>query len=169
MTTTKRLGTFPVNALAIAVALSVSAPAFAITFNIGEVEGQFDSSLSVGASWGLNDADKDLISNNKLGGRGYTATGDDGRLNFKKGDTFSKIFKGVHDLELKYQDFGAFVRGNIGMTLSSKTKAVSLRKFPSTTAKRALNLQVHKFSMRLFTTTTQWLICRALCDSGVKS
>src|SRR3546814_7982622 len=37
--------------------------------------------------------------------------GDDGRLNFKKGETFSKIFKGLHDLELKYGDTGVFVRG----------------------------------------------------------
>ncbi len=30
---------------------------------------------------------------------------------FKKGETFSKIFKGIHDLELKYGDTGAFFRG----------------------------------------------------------
>ncbi|MDX8091966.1 DUF1302 family protein [Escherichia coli] len=32
-------------------------------------------------------------------------------MNFKKGETFSKIFKGIHDLELKYGDSGVFVRG----------------------------------------------------------
>jgi hypothetical protein len=32
-------------------------------------------------------------------------------LNFKKGETFSKIFKGIHDLELRYGDTGVFVRG----------------------------------------------------------
>ena len=32
-------------------------------------------------------------------------------MNFKKGETFSKIFKGLHDLELKYGDTGVFVRG----------------------------------------------------------
>src|SRR3546814_18136722 len=37
--------------------------------------------------------------------------GDDWRLNFKKGETCSKIFKGLHDLELKYGDTGVFVRG----------------------------------------------------------
>ena len=45
------------------------------------------------------------------GGTGQSSTGDDGRLNFKKGETFSKIFKGIHDLELKYGDTGVFVRG----------------------------------------------------------
>ncbi len=32
-------------------------------------------------------------------------------MNFKSGETFSKIFKGIHDLELKYGDTGIFVRG----------------------------------------------------------
>src|SRR5690606_30557901 len=75
------------------------------------IEGQFDSSLSVGASWAMDKADPDLYSSNKPGGLGFTATGDDGRLNFKRGETFSKIFKGSHDLELKYGNTGVFVRG----------------------------------------------------------
>ena len=29
----------------------------------------------------------------------------------KKGQTFSEIVKGVHDLSLSYQNYGAFVRG----------------------------------------------------------
>ena len=45
------------------------------------------------------------------GGTALSRTSDDGRLNFKKGETFSKIFKGIHDLELKYGDTGVFVRG----------------------------------------------------------
>ena len=110
MTTTRRPGTFQPKTLAIAIALGFSAQAQAVTFNIGEIEGQFDSALSVGASWSTAKADKDLIGNAN-GGTGFTQTGDDGRLNFKRGETFSKIFKGIHDLELKYQDTGIFVRG----------------------------------------------------------
>ncbi|MEF9674459.1 DUF1302 family protein [Pseudomonas sp. PCH446] len=45
------------------------------------------------------------------GGTGQASTGDDGRLNYKKGEAFSKIIKGIHDLELKYGDTGVFVRG----------------------------------------------------------
>ncbi|PKM03188.1 MAG: DUF1302 domain-containing protein, partial [Gammaproteobacteria bacterium HGW-Gammaproteobacteria-6] len=93
-----------------AVALGTAAPAYAVNFNIGEIEGQFDSSMSIGASWSTTDRDMDLVGINN-GGTGYTQTGDDGRLNFKKGETFSKIFKGVHDLELRYRDSGAFIRG----------------------------------------------------------
>jgi len=94
----------------LAIALGISAPAQAVNFNIGEIEGQFDSSLSVGASWSMRSPDRDLIGPNN-GGQGLSQTGDDGRLNFKKGETFSKIFKGIHDLELKYRDTGVFVRG----------------------------------------------------------
>src|SRR5690606_11506541 len=110
MTKTTRQGFFQPKTLALAVALGTAAPAYAINFNIGELEGQFDSSMSVGASWSMADRDMDLVGEAN-GGTGYTQTGDDGRLNFKKGETFSKIFKGVHDLELRYRDSGAFVRG----------------------------------------------------------
>ncbi|MGY2399583.1 DUF1302 domain-containing protein [Pseudomonas sp. SDO5271_S396] len=102
---------FTPQALAAAVALGCCVQAQAVSFNIGdEIEGQFDSSLSVGASWGMRDADKKLVGTPN-GGTGQASTGDDGRLNFKKGETFSKIFKGIHDLELKYRDSGVFVRG----------------------------------------------------------
>ncbi len=110
MTKTTRQGFFQPKTLALAVALGTAAPAYAVNFNIGELEGQFDSSMSVGASWSMADRDMDLVGLAN-GGTGYTQTGDDGRLNFKKGETFSKIFKGVHDLELRYRDSGAFIRG----------------------------------------------------------
>ena len=96
--------------LAVSLASSLAGPAFGVSFNIGEIEGQFDSSLSVGASWSTAKANKDLIGVNN-GGKGLSQTSDDGHLNFKRGETFSKIFKGIHDLELKYGDTGVFVRG----------------------------------------------------------
>lgn len=96
--------------LAVSLASTLASPAFAVSFNIGEIEGSFDSSLSIGASWSTADANKNLIGANN-GGRGLSQTSDDGHLNFKKGETFSKIFKGIHDLELKYGDTGVFVRG----------------------------------------------------------
>ncbi|SFU16426.1 DUF1302 domain-containing protein [Pseudomonas marincola] len=110
MTTTNmfwRLAKLP---LAVSLASTMASPAFAINFNIGEIEGQFDSSLSVGASWSTESADENLIGVNN-GGMGLSQTSDDGRQNFKSGETFSKIFKGIHDLELKYGDGGVFVRG----------------------------------------------------------
>lgn len=88
--------------LAISLVSTISAPAFAVNFSIGEIEGQFDSTLSVGASWALRNPDPDLLNSHSA---------DDGKRNFGKGDTFSKVFKGIHDLELKYGDSGVFVRG----------------------------------------------------------
>ena len=96
--------------LAVSLASTLAGPAFGVSFNIGEIEGSFDSSLSVGASWSTANANRDLIGVNN-GGKGLSQTSDDGHLNFKRGETFSKIFKGIHDLELKYGDTGVFVRG----------------------------------------------------------
>ncbi|MBU1285543.1 MAG: DUF1302 domain-containing protein [Gammaproteobacteria bacterium] len=110
MTKTKQTWRLAKLPLAVSLASTLAAPAFGVTFNIGEIEGQFDSSLSVGASWSVRGADKDLIGVNN-GGDGLSQTTDDSKLNFKRGETFSKIFKGIHDLELKYGDTGVFVRG----------------------------------------------------------
>lgn len=96
--------------LALAICAVTSTPALAITFQLGELEGQFDTSLSVGASWSTQSAKSEFIGANN-GGGAASVLSDDGRLNFKKGETFSKIFKGIHDLELKYRDTGAFFRG----------------------------------------------------------
>ncbi len=96
--------------LAVGLASTLAGPAFGVSFNIGEIEGSFDSSLSLGASWSTAERNKNLIGVNN-GGKGLSQTSDDGHLNFNKGQTFSKIFKGIHDLELKYGDTGVFVRG----------------------------------------------------------
>jgi hypothetical protein len=96
--------------LAVSLASTLAGPAFGVSFNIGEIEGNFDSSLSIGASWSTENANKNLIGSNN-GGHGLSQTSDDGHLNFKSGETFSKIFKGIHDLELKYGDTGVFMRG----------------------------------------------------------
>ena len=52
--------------LAVSLASTLAAPAFAVSFNIGEIEGQFDSNLSVGASWSTAKADKELIGSNNV-------------------------------------------------------------------------------------------------------
>ena len=96
--------------LAVSLASVLAGPAWGVSFNIGEVEGQIDSELSIGASWSTAKADRSLIGANN-GGKGQSEISDDGRLNFKRGETFSKIFTGMHGLELKYGDSGLYVRG----------------------------------------------------------
>lgn len=102
------LYSFPLVSSALLMAPNTSQ---AFQFDFGEVSGSFDSSLSIGASWRLEDIDTEHVSaGNYPGGEAQSSTNDDGDLNFEKGDTFSQIIKGVHDLELRYQNYGAFTR-----------------------------------------------------------
>ncbi|WP_372867386.1 DUF1302 family protein, partial [Pseudomonas sp.] len=72
---TWRLAKLP---LAVSLASTLAAPAFGVTFNIGEIEGQFDSALSVGASWSVRGADPDLVGTVN-GGKAASSTSDDNR------------------------------------------------------------------------------------------
>ncbi|AMO74479.1 MULTISPECIES: DUF1302 domain-containing protein [Pseudomonas] len=112
--------------LAVSLASTLATPASAVTFNIGEIEGSFDSSLSVGASWSTQNPDKNLIGSNN-GGHGLSQTSDDGHLNYKAGKTFSKIFKGIHDLELKYGDTGVFLRGKYWYDFEQKDESTEFK------------------------------------------
>ncbi|KAA6177475.1 DUF1302 domain-containing protein [Pseudomonas marginalis] len=58
--TIKGAGDFRPHALALAGVL-FALPAQAASFNIGEIEGRFDSSLSIGSSWAMDDADAKFI------------------------------------------------------------------------------------------------------------
>ncbi|MGI9285702.1 MAG: DUF1302 domain-containing protein [Pseudomonadales bacterium] len=51
-----------------------------------------------------------MAPGNIEGGRAPSSTQDEGNLNFEKGELFSLIFKGVHDLDLNYKDIGLFTR-----------------------------------------------------------
>ena len=77
--------------------------------NDQDIQLQVNSQLSVGASWRTEDADDALVGATN-GGTGGSATTDDGNLNFDKGETFSQIIKGSHDIQLSKGDFGAFTR-----------------------------------------------------------
>jgi hypothetical protein len=111
----KTSSAFQPRLLVIAVAMSCGSQAGAVDFTVGEVEGKFDSSLTFGSSWSTTSPDKQFISNfNSMGvkgGKSASRTTDDNRLNFKSGDNISTVVKGIHDLELKYKDSGAFLRG----------------------------------------------------------
>ena len=121
MTKTKHAWALAALPLAIGIA-GFAGSANAATFNIGGVQAQLDSQLSIGASMSTADRDKRLyFGNSELGyGHATARTSDDGRLNYKKGDVFSKIFKGSHDLELRYGNSGAFIRGNYWYDFETK-------------------------------------------------
>ena len=74
----------------------------AIQFYAGDIEGSFDSQISMGSSWRVESQDETLT---------VAGNNEDGNRNFSGGDTFSQIFKGSHDLQVSYQNFGGFIRG----------------------------------------------------------
>ncbi|WP_028112766.1 DUF1302 domain-containing protein [Ferrimonas kyonanensis] len=127
------------SALAASIGLILSGPAAAVTFNWGEIEGSFDSTWTVGAAWRVEDRNYSNIAKSSQPGLDWTGYGFDfanGRFNeiyggdqlfampgsysangdlanvlYDQGDTFSEIFKGLHELELVYDNMGIFVRG----------------------------------------------------------
>ena len=95
--------------------LSALAPAArAVSFSNGGLTGSFDSTLSFGALYRLHDpspANYGLANTfNGVPGQQNSVNTDDGNLNYGKG-WVSEIFKGTHELELKYGNFGALARG----------------------------------------------------------
>jgi len=90
-------------------------PASAAEFQIGDFDLSVNSTVSAGTSFRVEGQDRALYSPGNINaagetGQGRSNTGDDGNLNFQKGDTFSTIVKGVHDFDLKKDNYGFFSR-----------------------------------------------------------
>src|SRR3970282_2364457 len=99
--------------LALALSLALSAvPAHAFTFESesGEVKGSFDTTLSVGASWRMQDRDPALIGITN-GGTARDVNSDDGNLNYNEGGVVYSAVKATHDFDLTYRNYGVFLRG----------------------------------------------------------
>lgn len=99
------LGLAPVKAgfaLAGVLPLLVAAHANAVEFSFaeGEVNGSIDTTVSYGQLWRVQGQDK---SNNDI-------NTNDGNRNFDTG-LVSEVYKVTSDLEVTYQNYGAFVRG----------------------------------------------------------
>ena len=131
-------GAFVRSTLAMGVAsalLALSATsAQAATFDFDDVEVVFDSTFSYGASWRAEDRDWDTISkvnHPRFDWTGYNAgtnqiiytpsqiwsqpgayssNGDAGNLNYDRGDMFSEVFRGTHELSIAKDDIGFFGR-----------------------------------------------------------
>ena len=90
-------------------------PVQAKDFQIGDFDLSVNSTVSVGTSFRVENRDRALYSTGNrssdgAAGTGFSNTTDDGNLNFDKGDAFSTIIKGVHDFELKKDNYGFFSR-----------------------------------------------------------
>lgn len=106
-------------------------------FQLGDFDVSFDSTFSLGSSWRIEDRNwKDNVGkannvNNGFDFSNYNAAlnpnppnveiwdgegrygtnGDNGNLNYDSGDAFSTIIKGSHELDVRYDNMGIFVRG----------------------------------------------------------
>ncbi|MEH6345642.1 MAG: DUF1302 domain-containing protein [Bermanella sp.] len=99
-TSTSTLGRKKILALAIPLVMAAQAQSF--EFYTGGIEGSFDSEISMGSSWRVEAQDDQFLANGNE---------EDGNANFSEGSAFSQVFKGSHDLQLSYKNFGGFVRG----------------------------------------------------------
>ncbi len=130
-------GAFVRSTLALGVASALMAlsatSAQAATFDFDDVEVVFDSTFSYGASWRAEDRNWETISkvnHPRFDWTGYSAftnpiytgsqiwaqpgayssNGDAGNLNYDRGDMFSEVFRGTHELSIAKDDIGFFGR-----------------------------------------------------------
>ncbi|MEE4244346.1 MAG: DUF1302 domain-containing protein [Kangiellaceae bacterium] len=103
--------------LASAVTIALAVPAAnAVDIDWGDWSGSFDTTLIVGSSWRVENQDARIIGRGKPidnGGVGsaFSHNGDDGNLNFHKGDAFSQTIRGAHEFALDHKDgYGVFAR-----------------------------------------------------------
>lgn len=100
-------------ALASAITASfLAGSVHATSFYFGENEDtelRINNKLSIGASWRMEDRDKDFIFTGN-GGNAPGSAADDGDLNFDNGDMYSQIYKGLTELELTHDNIGAVVK-----------------------------------------------------------
>jgi len=100
-----------------AFSILFSFSAYALEFDvdiegIGAVNAEFKTQLTIGAAWRLNDRDKNQLGQANLGlplggtiGSPTNNT-DDGNWNFDKGDTYSKVIKGLTEFTFGNESFG---------------------------------------------------------------
>lgn len=104
-------------------------PAFAVEFQTESFEGSFNSTLTVGGGRRSQAPSCSIVGDSAAcGGTANTAqwsAGDDGNLNYGKGDWFTAYLKGTHELLLKNSDgWKLFARG----TWKKDFKAASTRR-----------------------------------------
>ena len=110
-------------ATAVALALAVGQSAQAVEISTDNWTGSWDTTLSLGSSWRVEERDVDRIGHTNLAElegvpfdilRGaWSNNGDDGNMNFDKGDAFSSAIKFTTEIGLQHNNgFGFFIRGS---------------------------------------------------------
>lgn len=115
-----KIPAFQRNALSLAILALATGAAHAFTFETENLRGGFDSTLSVGTGVRTSDQACTLIVSGATGSGApagciapTSALGDQGNLNYDKGDRFTTYLKGSHELLLKMpEDFTFLGRVN---------------------------------------------------------
>jgi hypothetical protein len=92
-----------------ALLAGLATPLAAFQFGSGDITGTFDSTFSAGLLYRVNPPDRAYYGTAN-GGLQNSVNTDDGNLNFDSG-VVSSLFKGSHDLQLKWNDVSVFARG----------------------------------------------------------
>lgn len=95
--------------LVLLISMTWSLPAYAFEFTRGELTGSFDTTLSAGAAWRIQQRDPSLIGIAN-GGTSRSVNEDNGDLNYENNDLYAAPIKATHELELKYRNMGGFFR-----------------------------------------------------------
>lgn len=90
--------------------LPVSAQAFQIKNQEGDVIGSFDTTVSIAGSWRAQGRDSSLVGISN-GGTSRDINSDDGNLNYGNNKLFSSPIRVTHELGLKQRNYGLFARG----------------------------------------------------------
>jgi hypothetical protein len=102
----------PLSFAVASLSLGIATSASAVTFDLGPFEGKLINRISAGASWRTQDPSSRVVTPGNTQGRGQASSGtaDDGNLNYAKGDNYSLLFRGLHDLDLSAGNWGVFTR-----------------------------------------------------------
>lgn len=102
--------------LPLAVALaSLTSVAQATEFNFGEVNVQWDNTISYGVAWRTEAPDSKTVMAGNAEALGFEGEGssynyDDGNLNFAENEIYTNVVKYSTDLEINYHNYGGFFR-----------------------------------------------------------
>jgi hypothetical protein len=97
----------------------------AAEFDYGDLYGSFDTTVSYGQAHRVQSRAHELIGDLN-GGSAFSVNGDDGNLNYDSG-LISNAMKITSELELRYKNFGAFIRGTGFRDLNSDDPGDTVR------------------------------------------